>query len=233
MAGYRDKLKRLNADYRRTEAAKPSSFNNLPQGTYQFEIKSVKLVPESKATFAKGELELQIYPAVLTGEFKGSMGRMNFFLEQPAKKVGDREIPSGLATFKGFIEGMGVSLPDLTEKSLQAALRELKGMKFVGYCNGKYNTIYFNSALETADLDIEDEEFEEAEEDETEDTSDSESDSEGASDDDEPEEEEDEGPPPPKKARTIKPEQQKKSKAKPKSAEGETSEDEEFDFDEF
>ncbi len=226
MAGYRDKLKKLNAAYRNTEAAKPSSFNNLPQGTYQFEIKTVKLIQESKAEFAKGELELQFYPCVLTGDHKGSMGRMNFFLEQPAKKVGDRTIPSGLASFKGFVEGMGVSLPDLTEKSLQAALRELKGMKFVGYCNGKFNTIYFNSPLETADLDISDEEFEEEEaETESEETEDDSEDSE------EPEEEEEEAPAPKKAPRTIKPNTKNESKKKPKSESDD--DDEDFDFDEF
>jgi hypothetical protein len=217
--GYKERLKRLNSEYRATKPAKPSGFSELPKGTYQFVVSTVKML-ESKAEFAKGELEVQVYSKVLTGDYKGVMGRTNFFLEQPAKEINGKEIPAGLAQFKGFIEGMGISLPDLTDKSMSAALRELKGMKFNGYCTGKFNNVYFNSPLDTADLTIDDEEFEEDEVEEEE-------------AEEEVEAEEEEEPEPKPIVKKKKKAAAKKAPVKKAEPVDDEDEDEDFDFEDF
>lgn len=204
MAGYKDRLKKLNEEYRQTQPARPSGFVDLPQGTYQFAISTVKLIEESKARFALGELEVQIYCTVLTGNYKGAKGRMNYFLEQPAKRIGTADVPSGMSQFKGFIQGMGISMPEFSEKAMGAALRELKGMKFNGYCTGKYNSVRFNSPLDTDDVDIDDTEFEE--------------DTDGVSDE----------------AGDVAEAPKKASKSKPVAESSENDEgDDDFDFDDF
>ena len=212
MAGYKDRLKRLNEEYRQTKPAKPSGFVDLPQGTYQFIVSTGKMVEESKARFALGEIEVQIYATVLTGEYKGAKGRMNFFLEQPAKRIGNVDVPSGMSQFKGFIDGMGISMPEFSDKAMLSALRELKGMKFNGYCTGKYNNVRFNSPLDTDDLEIDDNEFEDDAGDEAEAES-------------------------TRSEEAEKPAPKKPTKAKPqvasKSSEGSEDDDEEFDFDDF
>ena len=55
MAGYTDRLKRLNSAYKKAKvsASKGGSFD-LPRGRFQFEITKTTLITESKGSLCRG-----------------------------------------------------------------------------------------------------------------------------------------------------------------------------------
>lgn len=168
MSNYQNRLKKIASDFAKTAAVRPNAFVIIPKGTQQLEITDIKLIPESKVKFALGQLEIKLQCVVLTGEFKGAKAFMSYYLEQPEKEINGKKIPSGLATFKGVCEAMGIDLPRLDEKSLLTALKAMKNLRFIGWFNGKGNNCYFNSLLEADDMEITEEIEEEAEEEEEE-----------------------------------------------------------------
>jgi hypothetical protein len=165
MADYSNRLKKIATNFAKTAAARPTAFVTLPKGQHQVEITEVKLIPESKAKFALGQLEIKLTGTVLVGEFKGAKCFFGFFLEQPAKNINGKDIPSGLASFKGVCEVLNIDLPRLDDKTLIAALKAMKGLRVVAWFNGKGNNGYINSLLDSADMEIEEsDEVEESEE---------------------------------------------------------------------
>lgn len=160
MSNYKDRLKKLNSGYKGTPASRPKGFVELDKGTYQLVVDKIKFIPESKAPFAKGELEIKVQCKVLTGKFKGAFAAMGFFLEQPQKVINGNTIPSGLSSFKGVLEAMNITMEDLSENSLTKALKEMKGVKFKGYCKGGGNNVYFNEMLEVEDVEITEDDLE-------------------------------------------------------------------------
>ena len=165
MTSYTDKLKKLNANYQRTKAAEVGGGFDLPKGTYQFVVTKATF-GQSTAPFALNELEVKCLLRVLTGDNKGKMGSMAFFLEQPAKD----NFQSGMSLFKALIEGLGISLPGLSEKALIRACKELIGQKLRGYCTGKNGVVYFNGPIDVEDDDFDEEEFDDADDELEEDT---------------------------------------------------------------
>jgi len=197
MSSYAKRLAGLKKSWDSDKAV--SSQGQLPEGKYQFEIKRAVL-GESKASFNKGNAQVEFHCAVITGPLKGRKHIIRQDLESKANI--EEGWPSGISRFKGYLETLKVDMPKtLDENGLNKCLKQLVGIVFEGACvhNQKgYANVYINELVNASDEDEdeeevdEDEDEDEAEESEDKDSEDEEDDEEEDSDDDDESEDEDE-----------------------------------------
>jgi len=183
---YADRLKKLQGAWK---SAKPATGGgSLPAGKYQMQIARA-LITEGKAEFNKGHMQVELQMTVVTGKMKGRKMRKWIDLEAPANE--EKNIPSGMAQFKGILEVLSLDMPDLDK--LEKFLNKLVGcvINTQVVVNQKgYANVYINSLVNAAS-DSEDED-----EDEDEDEEESTDDDEDEDDEDEDEDEEEEAPAP-------------------------------------
>lgn len=148
-----ERLEKADKAYREAKAATGGGAS-LPKGKMQFTIAKVSFIPESKLPFILGQMQIGLQCQVLTGSNKSRIGFMNFYIEQPATDTH----PSGMDQFKALAEGLGIAVRIDTTANLKKTLKELSGLRFLGYSTGKRSTVYFNGPMDVEDDELDDDE---------------------------------------------------------------------------
>ena len=214
------RLKKLKGRWKKAKA--PSGgFTKLPEGTYQAEIKSVKVDATKKDKYlVKWEL------VIIAGKYKGKK------LRRSSDLLYEGESGSGLDFFKGDLESCGLDMPDLSNAALKKIFKDLTGTVVEVYVrdnpnNTAYQQTFINQAINATSEDDDEEDFDEEEDLEEEDEE------EDDEEEEEEDEEEEEEPEPPKatkkKAKKKASKKATKKKTTRKKAEPEVDEDEDFD----
>lgn len=151
-----DRLKKVKQNFNKTKGHVGSG-GPLPQGTYQFAVREARLIQSSEAPFAKGQLEVQVAATVIVGPYKDRKATISFFLEQKAEERNGKVLPSGLARFKGFLEGAEL---DWKGANITPVLKQLIGFRFMGGI-GSNGRLYYNGPIDVEDESITDEDFDE------------------------------------------------------------------------
>lgn len=233
MALSKTRMAALKKRWKKSKA--PDRVAKVPEGSYQATIKKITL-DESKKDKLLFKWDFEI---TSPKNYKGKLVKKSNDLLWEPKKASDN---NGLDYFKGDLETIGMTMPDLDEKSLKKLIKEMKGMLVELYIrpnpkNNTYLDVFLNCAINEGDADedededeVEDDDFEEEEDSEEEEEDDD--DEEEEEDEEDEEEEEEEAPPPPKKKAAKK---KAKKKAAPKKskkkAEPEPEDDDDFDED--
>lgn len=240
---YKNRLDKLKKAWETDKPAEGSV--TLPEGKYQFIIKSAKLV-ESTYEYNKGHLMVEIKVAVATGPLKGKPGTIRVDLEQPADE--SKGYPSGISRFKQYLTSLEINMPkSLSEADIKKTLENMIDVVFNGACvhnkNG-YANIYINDLVHAGNTDSDDEDETEDDDEEDDDDEDDDEKSESSDDDDEDDEEDDdeddddeEEKPVKKSSEKKAPEKKeekkedKKSDKKKKPSEDDDDDDEDWDED--
>lgn len=205
MGSYADRLKSLGKVWSMTKKAE--QFRNIPEGRYQAEIKSVKLI-EVKGGKRKGDPTIEMKMVVQAGAYKAYPVRKVYWIAAFIK-AGDRKGQSvGLSQLKADVETLGLNNPKVfNEKTAAKLFEEMTGCVVeINVVENKagYTNVYIDRAIDatsededTDDGDDEDTDGKAKAADDSEDAEDSEEDAETdddeteSSDDDETSEDED------------------------------------------